>query len=129
MKIAFVTDDGETTSAHFGRAIGYLVVTVDEGGTVSRERRPKPAHHSALGHPQREHGDGEHAGNGLGPAAGMLEPIRDCNLLVTRGMGRHAFEAARTAHLQPIITDIRSIDEALDAYLVGSLENHPERLH
>ena len=31
MKIAFVTDDGQSISAHFGRAAYYLVVDVVDG--------------------------------------------------------------------------------------------------
>ena len=43
MKIAFVTDDGETISQHFGRASKYLVVEVDGGKELLRELRDKHA--------------------------------------------------------------------------------------
>lgn len=127
MKIAFVSDDGERISAHFGRASGYSIVTIEEGKETRRERRPKPVHHR----PGEEHGAHEHAheAHGHGPAQAMLEPIRDCQLLVTRGMGTPAYEAARAAGLEPIVTDLAGVDEALSAYLAGSLANHPERLH
>ena len=38
-KIAAVSDDGVTISAHFGRAPIYVVVSVDEGKVLSRETR------------------------------------------------------------------------------------------
>ena len=44
MRIAFVTDDERTVSQHFGRARYYLVVTLEDGQIVERERREKPGH-------------------------------------------------------------------------------------
>ena len=53
MKIAVITDDGKTISQHFGRALHYQVLTIEEGKVVDREMRDK------LGHSQfsavREH--------------------------------------------------------------------------
>ena len=43
MKIAIVTDDGQSISAHFGRARAYAVLTVRDGAVVERELRPKSA--------------------------------------------------------------------------------------
>jgi predicted Fe-Mo cluster-binding NifX family protein len=44
MKIAAVSDDGTTISAHFGRAPFYVVVTVEDGRIVARETRDKMGH-------------------------------------------------------------------------------------
>ena len=41
MKIAAVSEDGVTISQHFGRAPFYVVVTVEDGKIVSREKRDK----------------------------------------------------------------------------------------
>ena len=40
MKIAIVTDDGKTISAHFGRAQGFLVVTPRTAGKPVAKRAP-----------------------------------------------------------------------------------------
>ena len=45
MKIAIATDDGQTISAHFGRARAYAVLTVRDGVVIERELRPKSAPH------------------------------------------------------------------------------------
>ena len=37
MKIAAITEDGKTISLHFGRALSYLVLTVEEGVITQRE--------------------------------------------------------------------------------------------
>jgi len=132
MKIAFVTDDGTTVSAHFGRATQYMVVTVEGGSVTSRALIPKPAHHSASSnHEHHEHGEGEpgHGQHGHGHAQAMLEPVMDCAMLVTRGMGQHAYEAAQAAGLEPVVTELANIDDVIAAHAAGNLENHVERLH
>ncbi len=54
MKIAAVSGDGITISEHFGRAPFYVVVTVEDGKIVSRERRDKMGHAQFAGEPQAE---------------------------------------------------------------------------
>ena len=63
MNIAAVTEDGVTISQHFGRAPFYVVVTVQDGKIISRERRDKLGHahfaseaHEAHGSDSRGHG-------------------------------------------------------------------------
>lgn len=145
LKIAAVTDDGRTISAHFGRARAYLVCTVDGGSVVAEELRDKAGHHTFAasgehGHEHghghdHDHGHGEHAdGHGSGPGAAarhatMTEPIRDCAVVLARGMGRGAYLALQQAGLEPFITTEASIADAVRAYLAGELVNHTERLH
>ena len=45
-KVAAVTDDGETISQHFGRALYYEVLTIENGKIAKRERREKIGHHN-----------------------------------------------------------------------------------
>ena len=135
-KVAAITDDGKTISQHFGRAMYYEVLTLENGSVTERERREKPAHQ----HHQHHQDPGVvqlHAESG--PAApgaevvdthgAMVAPIRDCEVLISRGMGLGAYESLRGAGLQPIITDVRDIDEAVRQLLSGELADHPERLH
>jgi predicted Fe-Mo cluster-binding NifX family protein len=44
MKIAVITDDGQTISQHFGRAAHYLVLPVEDGWITGRELRDKLGH-------------------------------------------------------------------------------------
>ena len=123
MKIAVVTDDHRTISAHFGRALYYEVFTITDGKITQREALPKPAHNQFANEPHDEPGytHGRHAR--------MLEPIRDCQVLLTRGMGQGAFDNLKQAGIQPILTDIQEIEPAVKAYIDGQLQDHPERLH
>ena len=131
MKIAVITDDSKTISAHFGRAQYYNVFTVMNDQTTSKETRPKVNH----SHFSKEHHDHSHEqGRGTDPASGhrhnmMLEPIRDCDILIARGMGMGAHQSLMAIGIRPIITDVNDILEALNSFLAGTLADHPEKLH
>jgi predicted Fe-Mo cluster-binding NifX family protein len=126
LKIALVTDDHQTISAHFGRAQFYEIFTIEAGKVIQREAisRTFPqlltvgAEHAPEGehHHQHDHN-------------AMLTPIADCQALLTRGMGTGAHLSLQEHDIQPIITDIREIQAAVDAYIAGTLVDHPERLH
>jgi predicted Fe-Mo cluster-binding NifX family protein len=130
MKIAVVTDDHETISAHFGRAAYYEVFTIADGKITKREAIQKPSHDQFANEPHDEPG----FAHGQGPLAGrrharMLEPIRDCQVLIARGMGQGAHDNLQQAGIQPIITDVPEIEAAVQAYISNQLADHPERLH
>jgi len=129
VKIALVTDDSATISAHFGRARAYLVLAVEGGAIVSRELRPKSAPHLDGGERNRDD-DGSHDG----PAAharhdAMLAPIGDCDALVARGMGRGAYERIVAAGIRPYVTDQADPDAAALACAEGRLTSLVDRLH
>ncbi len=130
MKLAVVTDDHQTISAHFGRAIYYEVFTIIDGKITRREVLQKPSHNQFANEPHDEPG---HA-HGMGPAAEsrhmrMLGPIQDCQVLMARGMGQGAYNSLQQAGIQPILTDIEEIEAAVKATIDGQLVDHPERLH
>jgi predicted Fe-Mo cluster-binding NifX family protein len=130
MKIAVVTDDHKTISAHFGRAVFYEVFTISEGKITGQETLSKPAHNQFVNESHAEPG----YAHGLDPAAEgrharMLEPICDCQILLARGMGQGAYNSLGQAGIKPILTDILEIDHALKSYLDGQLVDHPEWLH
>jgi predicted Fe-Mo cluster-binding NifX family protein len=59
----------------------------------------------------------------------MFAPITDCEVCVVGGMGIGAYENLRSLGIRPIVTDMRSIDEVVKAFVEGRLENHAERIH
>ena len=128
--LAVVTDDHRTISAHFGRATLYEVFTISGGKITGHESMAKPSH-SQFAHPPHEQTGHAH---GQGPAAQhhhaeMLEPIRDCQVLLAGGMGQGAYDSLVQAGIRPVVTDIPEIETAVDAYLNSSLVDHLERLH
>lgn len=134
IKIAAVSEDGETISAHFGRAPFYVVVSVDQGRVLSRETRDKLGHAQFAG----EHDEGPHEADPRGHGfdavsqdrhARMVTAIADCGVLLARGMGAGAFASMQQAGIEPIVTDIEDIGAAVEAYLAGNLRNQVEKLH
>jgi predicted Fe-Mo cluster-binding NifX family protein len=131
MKIAFITDDGKTISQHFGRAPYYLVLEIDQETVVNQEMRDK------LGHQQftdqgHHHSSGE--GSGMDSASHdkhnrMSQAIHDCDYLICGGMGMGAYQSMQAFGITPLVTQIQSIEEALQAYLSGDLRDETELLH
>ena len=132
MKIAVISDDGETISEHFGRAPYYVVLTIEGAQIVSSETRPKAGHHSFAAQPHPEPGPGGRRGYGSGSEARhqtMAETIADCQALIAGGMGWGAFESLRSYGIEPVVTDVRDIREAALRYAQGDLPNLMDRLH
>ena len=126
MKIAVVTDDHQTISAHFGRAQYYEIFTIVAGKVTNRETIAR-SFPQALAVDAGHEAEGEHHHQHDHNA--MITPIADCQALLTRGMGRGAHLSLQEHNIQPIITDILEIQAAMEAYLGGTLVNHSERLH
>ena len=119
MKVGVVTDDGKTVSPHFGMAQYYLVYEIENGVIKNKELRRKTSH---------QHGEGHHEGESSLHDT-MLSTVRDCEALVTRGMGQPMYEAITQSGIKPILTQERYTDEAVGAYIKGTLDNHPEMVH
>jgi predicted Fe-Mo cluster-binding NifX family protein len=131
MKIAVITDDGKTISQHFGRALQYAVLTIENGEIVQRELRAKLGHQH-FANESHDHGPGQR--HGFDPASQsrhvqMSEAIADCEALLCRGMGTGAYESMKARGIRPIVTDVEAIDEAALAFSRGELIDHIEKLH
>ena len=130
MKIAVVTDDGTTISQHFGRAMFYVVSTVEGEKVVSKEKRAKAGHRTFAA--QEQHPPGER--HGFDAASqdkhrSMADTIADCQVLLAGGMGMGAYESLKSYNIQSIVTDVENIDKAVQLYVDGKLPNLMERLH
>lgn len=114
MKIAIVTEDGKTISPHFGRAPYYKVVDVSGTQVVWQELRTKAYHDN--GHHGHSHAD-------------MFTAIADCHVLIVGGMGTPAYRAAVEHGLHVIATGQSDIDQVVQAFLDGTLQENPLLIH
>jgi len=135
MKIAIVSDDEKTISQHFGRAEKYIVVSYEQENIIERKSLPKLdfCHSSHRRHGRHEH-KSDPRGSGFGHQSKvsheqMFESIKDCDILVSRGMGCGAYLDLQQLGIKPIITDISEIDLAIQAVMDDSIVNHLEKLH
>ena len=132
MKIAAITDDGQTLSQHFGRARSFLVVTVEDGKIVGQELRDKAGHHTFA--PDEGAGHGQAGPHGFDPAsrgrhAQMLAVIADCQAVLAGGMGQGLYQNLQQAGIRPVLTEVEDIQEAIRAFIEGRLVERPEYAH
>jgi len=132
MKIAAITEDGKTISQHFGRAPYYLVLTIEEGKVTDREMRDKMGHSQF--HEQVHAEESQGLGHGMDAQShnkhvDMAQTIADCKALLCGGMGMGAYESMRRLNIQPVVTDLRDIEAAVQAFIDGKLVDHTELLH
>ena len=132
MKIAAVTDDGTTISQHFGRALQYLVVTIENGAVAQKELRDKPGHQQFVNEPHDFESAGQ--GHGFGSGAGhrharMAEVIMDCEAVLSRGMGKGAYDNLQEFGIRPVVTEIALIEEAVLAYANQTIVDRSDLLH
>ena len=131
INIAAVTDDGTTISQHFGRAKFYEVLFVENGKVVKRERCEKLGHNNFAQeehhhHSDEQHGQDQHSHN---KHVRMAEAIKECQILLARGMGNGAYQSMIQLNIKPVVTDIKNIDDAVQAVINGSIIDHTEKLH
>jgi predicted Fe-Mo cluster-binding NifX family protein len=131
MNIAVITEDEITVSQHFGRAPYYMVYTVEDGKVTGKEKRDKAGHHTFAAH-EMETAPGERHGFDAGAQSRhktMADAISDCKVLIAGGMGWGAFESMKSYNIEAFITDVNTMDEAVDRYIKGDLPNLMARLH
>jgi predicted Fe-Mo cluster-binding NifX family protein len=115
MKIAFVSDDRENISGHFGRAIGFMVYEL-EGNTIQTN--------------EYRLNDGGNKGQcGTCQHDKIINTIKDCQTVVARGMGRRIHEDLKNSGIRTVLTDETIIKTALDKIIRGAIVNHPEKIH
>jgi predicted Fe-Mo cluster-binding NifX family protein len=131
IKIAVVSDDGKTISAHFGRARYYEVFTVEEGVIKHQERREKTGHHTFSEHEEPHHHGESHGMDETSQRKheSMIASIPDCQVLLARGMGMGAYQNLIDHNIKPILTEIETIREAVQAVITGTIVHREQRLH
>jgi predicted Fe-Mo cluster-binding NifX family protein len=109
-----------------------MVATVEDGQIVNRELRNKLGHSQFMSHPHSEDQPGERHGMDAGSHQKhlqMTEAISDCEALLCRGMGMGAYQSMQARGIRPLVTDISNIDEAVMAYVHGSIVDRVDLLH
>ncbi len=132
MKIAIVSDDGKTVSNHFGKAPLFVVATITDEKVINREERAKTGHHTFAGHHAPKLSPDERHGCDADSQVrhrSMTETIADCQVLIAGGMGWGAYESLKRCNINPVVTDVENIEDAVKLFLQGKLLNLTERLH
>jgi predicted Fe-Mo cluster-binding NifX family protein len=127
MKIAFASDDGKSIAAHFGHSVCFLVLTVENGKVVRSELRNAGERASRHEHPHG-HNEGDSCQCLTKPVQGhpdRLLLLRDCEAVMSLGMGPRAAKALRAAGIKPVVLhEAMKPEGAALAYALGGLEGN-----
>ncbi len=78
-------------------------------------------HGEGMGHGWDNHSVDKHTA--------MIGNIMDCKYLLSRGMGNGIYYHLQNAGIEPVVTDIQFIEDAIKAVTDGTIVNHSEKLH
>jgi predicted Fe-Mo cluster-binding NifX family protein len=109
-----------------------VVLTVENGKVVNKEKRDKAGHHTFAAGQHPETAPGERHGYDAGAQSrhtAMAQGIADCQVLIAGGMGWGAYESLKSRGIETVVTDVENIEEAAKLYFEGKLPNLMERLH
>jgi len=122
MKIGIASDNQVSIAQHFGRTKGFVIAEILDGQVKSKAYRENNfSHHSKSG--SHDH-NGEHGEHGHSHDS-ILEALKDCDVVIARGMGRRIYDDLRGAKIESIITDIPAVDDALTAYMSDTIVDNP----
>lgn len=125
MRIAIASADGVRIFDHFGRSPAFAIIDVESGEVARRTMRANDFTPHARRAPGDDHGH-EHGTHGH---QAIAEALKDCQIVISRGMGRRAYEDLRAAGIEMIVTDETEVDLAVRGYLAGTLRDRTDRLH
>jgi predicted Fe-Mo cluster-binding NifX family protein len=118
MKIAVASDDQKSVCGHVGRCQGFLVYVVKDKTIERKEYRVNDFTNHAKGEDHDHHA-----------AAGISHPwlqqaLKDCQAIISLGMGRRLWDDMAALKMEPIITDVEDADKAVALYLEGNLPKY-----
>ncbi|NQV42114.1 MAG: iron-molybdenum cofactor biosynthesis protein [Candidatus Marinimicrobia bacterium] len=121
MKIGIASNDQRSIAQHFGRSKGFVIAELVDGSIKSKDYRENVF----TNHLQQ--GTHEHQGGHGHSHEGILTALNDCDVVIARGMGRRIYDDLRGANIESLITEISTVDDALVAYVSGTLVDNPEK--
>jgi predicted Fe-Mo cluster-binding NifX family protein len=115
VKIAIVSDDKNTISHHFGRALGVIVFEIDKDKVLSEEYREN------VGKNKGECGSCDHEA--------MIKNVKDCSHVISYGMGQRIYNDLLAHNIIAVVTEEKTVKDALSKFMNNSLKNRTDKLH
>lgn len=115
MNIAIASDDKANISHHFGRARGFVVFTLDKGKVIGEK------YVENIGKSNGECGSCNHQA--------MIDNIKGCDYVISYGMGQRIYDDLTANKINAIITDEKTVKEALNKFINDNLKNRLDKLH
>jgi len=115
MKIAVASDNQKTISEHFGRACGFMVFEIQNDAIISQEYRDN------IGKSTGECHSCDHET--------MINNIKDCDVVISYGMGQRIYADLLKHNILAIVTDERTVTDAVHQFIKNKLKNRTDKLH
>ena len=130
MRIAVASDDRIAIAGHFGRCAGFLIFEAENDQVKELEFRANHFGHHQHGQHGHGHGEGPHQhgqydhGEGHHSHEGFIGALKDCEVVICRGMGQRAVADLAANGIRPaIVAQDISPQEAATLYARGHLES------
>lgn len=118
MKIAIASDDEIKIAPHLGRTNGLIIVDIKNGKVMSREYRKNKFTDHKTGIKNHNSEPGRHAP--------IIAALKDCQVLVSHGMGRRIINDLKISKVDTYLTKEENVTKAIDLFIEGKLDNNPE---
>jgi predicted Fe-Mo cluster-binding NifX family protein len=118
MNIAIASDDGINIASHLGKTRGFIIFDVQDEKITNQWYRKN----TFTGHARGLSGHG-HEIDRHGP---ILEALKDCNVVISHGMGRRIYNDMKQAGIDVFITDEIIARNAAERYIKNELIDKPE---
>ena len=122
-KIAIATNDQRRVTGHIGKCRAFMIYEIDGEKIINKELRENLFTHHSMGN----HDHHQHHGEGGGHShAHLIEGLKDCKFLISKGGGWRVVEDLQQHNIQTLFADVELIDDAVDQFIKGELKNDSE---
>ncbi len=118
MKVAIASDDGKIISSHFGRTKGFAIYGIE--GTVIKTQAY--LENTFTGHARGLEG----ADHGIDRHGPILEALKDCQVVISHGMGRRIYDDLESAGIEVFVTDETDVQKAVNLFINDKLINNTD---
>jgi len=129
MRIAIPTDDNTHIAGHTGRAGAVAIFEIQNGTVTQLEIRENTftGHHQ---HGRGGHNDCDHGSHGHGSGHShnaLIEAIRDCEVMIARGMSPRLVNDLEQCGIQVVFTAETELQRAAEKFAQGQLPSQPDQ--
>jgi len=117
-KIAVATNDQKSVTGHIGKCKSFVVYEIDGDKIIKREVRENLFTNHRMMHQSHQHqGEGGHSHTHL------IEGLKDCKYLISRGGGWRVVEDLKQHNITTLFADVELIEDAVNKFIKGELKN------
>ena len=118
MNIAIASDDGINIASHLGKTRGFIIFNIQNDRIWNQWYRKN----TFTGHARGLSGYGHQ----IDRHSPILEALKDCNVVISKGMGRRIYDDLKQAGIEVFITEEHNAKNAAERYIKNELIDRPE---